>query len=61
VGKPKDGEPRVGYVLLHVDPAADSPLAVEFVRVEYDVERASRAVEESELPSAFAEMLRNGG
>ena len=61
VGKPKDGDPRAGYVLLHIDPAGDSPLAVEFVRVEYDVERASGAVEDSELPSAFAQMLRNGG
>jgi diadenosine tetraphosphatase ApaH/serine/threonine PP2A family protein phosphatase len=42
VGKPKDGDARACYVLLHLaeDP---SPL---------------RAVEESPLPDAFADMLR---
>jgi predicted phosphodiesterase len=62
VGKPKDGDPRACYVLLHV---ADGPTAtnaesvkVEFVRVPYDVERAAQAVEASPLPDAFAQMLR---
>ena len=35
--------------------------AVEHVRVAYDVERAARAIEESTLPDAFAEQLREGG
>ena len=34
---------------------------VEFVRVEYDVERAMRAIRESDLPDDFAEHLRTGG
>ncbi len=55
VGKPKDGDPRACYVLLEID---DDRLDVEFVRVTYDVERAARAVEASELPDAFADMLR---
>lgn len=58
VGKPKDGDPRAGYVLLDVDPERAEPLQVEFVRVEYDVEKAARAVEASPLPDAFAEALR---
>jgi predicted phosphodiesterase len=62
VGKPKDGDPRAGYVLLTVGEIspAERPdaLGVEFVRVEYDVERAARAVEESPLPNAYAEALR---
>ncbi len=33
---------------------------VEFVRVVYDVERATTAIHESPLPDAFAEMLRAG-
>jgi hypothetical protein len=37
------------------DPAS---IQVEFVRVPYDVEQAARAVEESPLPNAFADMLR---
>ena len=62
VGKPKDGDPRACYVLLHLDPEApaQSPDRVrpEHVRVEYDVERAARAIEEGPLPDAFAQMLR---
>jgi hypothetical protein len=36
-------------------------VSVEFVRVEYDVERAARAILESSLPGDFAEYLRRGG
>jgi predicted phosphodiesterase len=65
VGKPKDGDPRAGYVLVTVDADAGAETAdycrAEFVRVVYDVERAATAIEHSPLPDAFAEMLRNGG
>jgi predicted phosphodiesterase len=33
---------------------------VEFVRFEYDVEKAAKAVEDSALPNEFADMLRRG-
>jgi putative phosphoesterase len=58
VGKPKDGDPRAGYVVLDVDAEREQPLKADFVRVEYDVEKAARAVEESPLPDAFSEALR---
>jgi diadenosine tetraphosphatase ApaH/serine/threonine PP2A family protein phosphatase len=58
VGRPKDGDPRAGYVLLTF---ADHDVRVEFVRVRYDVERAAAAIVASELPDAFAEFLRRGG
>jgi predicted phosphodiesterase len=58
VGRPKDGDPRAGYVLLDV---TDDGVHVEFVRVEYDVEAAARAIIESTLPDDFAEYLRTGG
>jgi len=58
VGRPKDGDWRAGYVLLDAG-AAD--VHVEFVRVEYDVERAMQAIRASELPREFAEYLRTGG
>lgn len=62
VGKPKDGDPRAGYVLLTLGKSnhAERPeaLGVEFVRVKYDVEKAARAVEASPLPNAYAEALR---
>jgi hypothetical protein len=33
-------------------------ISVEFIRVEYDIEKAAKAVEESKLPNEYAEMLR---
>jgi hypothetical protein len=33
---------------------------VEFIRFEYDVEKAAKAVEDSPLPNEYAEMLRGG-
>jgi len=58
VGRPKDGDWRAGYVLLEV---SDGRVGVEFVRVEYDLEEAMRAIRESTLPDDFAEYLRTGG
>lgn len=71
MGRPCTGTPstrgrsasRSGcYVLLTVDPERPKSDAgycrVEFVRVAYDVEEAARAVEESPLPDAFADLLR---
>lgn len=62
VGKPKDGDPRACYVLLHLDPEqqarSEARVHVEFIRVAYDVERAAAAIEESVLPNDFARMLR---
>jgi predicted phosphodiesterase len=58
VGKPKDGDPRAGYVLVEVGGEIG---AIEFVRVEYDVERAAEGILRSELPNEFADQLRAGG
>ena len=58
VGRPKDGDWRAGYVLL--DLSGDVP-RVEFVRVEYDLDRTMNAIRESTLPDDFAEYLRTGG
>lgn len=64
VGKPKDGDPRGGYVLLHFNEnsrlSQAESLQVEFIRFEYDVEKAARAVEDSSLPNAYATALRIG-
>jgi len=57
VGKPKDGDPRAGYVVLE---ANGRELEVRFMRVPYDVERAAQAIEASEMPDEYAEMLRTG-
>lgn len=58
VGRPKDGDWRAGYVLLEVKDGAST---VEFVRVEYDLERAMQGIRASDLPDDFAEHLRTGG
>jgi predicted phosphodiesterase len=58
VGRPKDGDPRAGYVMLDVDA---SSIRVEIVRVDYDVEQAARAILASALPDDFADYLRTGG
>lgn len=57
VGKPKDGDPRACYTLLE---AAGVDLQVRFIRVPYDIERAARAIEASEMPDEYAQMLREG-
>src|SRR5205085_5415052 len=58
VGKPKDGHWRAGYVLLDVGESEPKP---EFIRVDYDIERAMAGIRESELPNDFAEMLSTAG
>ena len=58
VGRPKDGDPRAGYVVLDVDEAS---VAVEVIRVSYDVDGAAQAILASTLPDDFAEYLRTGG
>jgi diadenosine tetraphosphatase ApaH/serine/threonine PP2A family protein phosphatase len=57
VGKPKDGDPRAGYVLIDL---AKEP-KVEFRRVSYDVELAAQAIRKSGLPPHFADLLTTGG
>jgi diadenosine tetraphosphatase ApaH/serine/threonine PP2A family protein phosphatase len=57
VGKPKDGDPRACYILLG---AQGTDLQVDFIRVPYDVERAAQAIEASDMPHAYAAMLRTG-
>ncbi len=62
VGKPKDGDNRACYVMLNIDPKASIADAytmnAEFIRVEYDVEKVAKVVEDSPLPVEFADMLR---
>jgi predicted phosphodiesterase len=57
VGRPKDGDWRAGYAIVDV---GGDDVGIEHVRVEYDVEKAARAVVKSGLPEEFAETLRAG-
>ena len=57
VGKPKDGDWRGCYVLL--TPGAPEP--VQFIRVEYDLDRMVGAMAATTLPVEFAEDIKTGG
>jgi predicted phosphodiesterase len=57
VGKPKDGDSRAGYITLAVN---GRHLTVDFIQVEYDVETAAQAIEATDMPDEYAEMLRQG-
>jgi diadenosine tetraphosphatase ApaH/serine/threonine PP2A family protein phosphatase len=58
VGKPKDGDPRAGYVLA--DLTKTKKPKVDFRRVAYDVAAAANAVRVSGLPPHFADLLETG-
>lgn len=64
VGKPKDGTSKGCYVMLTINQDSSvltkDSVEVSFIRFEYDVEKAAKEVENSILPDAFADMLRNG-
>jgi putative phosphoesterase len=56
-GKPKHGNPNATYALLDITRGG---VQVEIVEVPYDYENAARAIEATELPHEYAEMLRTG-
>ncbi|MEX2528682.1 MAG: metallophosphoesterase family protein [Gemmatimonadota bacterium] len=58
VGRPKDGDPRAGYVTVDLQ---GEGVQVDVVRVQYDLDRARAAILESDLPDDFAEYLATGG
>lgn len=58
VGRPKDGDWRAGYAIVDIDAGASG---AEFVRVEYDLARATAAIRASTLPHEFATILETGG
>lgn len=61
VGKPKDHDPRAGYITLTI---TEREVQVEFIRVAYDVERTAQAIEatpaDGGMPHYFAHLLREG-
>lgn len=58
VGKPKDGDSRAGYTIVEI---GQETVEIEFVRLEYDLERTAEAIRGSGLPDEFADQLRAGG
>lgn len=75
VGRPKDGDWRACYLLLHLEErtprgeagpgptpgAAPERPRAEWVRVEYDLSRAQAGIRDSDLPDEFADFLAVGG
>ncbi|MGV3706485.1 MAG: metallophosphoesterase family protein [Arcticibacter sp.] len=61
VGKPKDGDPRACYVILTIDRSSSvldpENIKVEFRRVAYDVDKATKGILESPLPDELAQVL----
>lgn len=64
VGKPKDNNSKGCYVMLTINDQSNTSTAesigVEFIRFDYDIEKAAKAIENSPLPNEYAEMLRKG-
>lgn len=62
VGKPKDGDARICYAILDLNQSTSvrnpETIKVSFKRVDYDVEKAAKAIEESEFDRSYAEALR---
>jgi diadenosine tetraphosphatase ApaH/serine/threonine PP2A family protein phosphatase len=56
VGKPKHGDTHEVYAFISF--ARD--IAVDFRKVAYDYEATARAIEASELPNEFAQIIRSG-
>lgn len=56
VGKPKHGDPMATYIIVRFG----KEIEVEIRKVNYDIEAAARAIEESDLPNEFAGLIRSG-
>ncbi len=56
VGKPKDGDPRAGYIIVTL---TEKTVATDIIRVPYDIEAMAKAIEATDLPHEFADALRN--
>ncbi len=56
-GKPRHGNPNATYALLTL---TRGNVEVEIIEVPYDCEAAARAIEATDLPREFAQMLREG-
>jgi putative phosphoesterase len=57
VGRPGDGDPRAGYVVLEI---SEGRIAVRIKRASYDVDRTVGTIYKSDLPDEFALMFQQG-
>jgi len=57
VGKPKDGNPQSGFVILNLEYDGSISMDVQFIRFDYDINKAMNGIHESSIPNEFADML----
>jgi len=57
VGKPKDGDPRAGYLILNLE---DGRVEPELRRVVYPVDKVAALIRRTDLPPAMADSLERG-
>jgi len=61
VGKPKDGNPQGGFVVLHIHKNSgnlyEESIQVQFIRFDYDINLSTQAIENSPLPNELIKML----
>ncbi len=57
VGKPKDGDTRACIAVIDILPDAAK---ADFIRAPYDLEKTAMAIQNSGLPTYFAERLKEG-
>jgi len=55
VGRPHDGDPRASYCILQTQ-----PLSVCHIRIPYDIDSVTDALEAAKLPAIFKTILRHG-
>jgi len=64
-GRPKDGDWRACYLLLHMEESGPEGelgrIRPEFIRVEYDLRKAQEGILASSLPDEFADVLETAG
>ena len=62
VGKPKDSNPFGCYAILTIENESSiigsQNIKVDFIRFEYDIEMAAKAIENSPLPNELIDRLR---
>jgi len=56
VGKPKHGDTQAMYAII----SFARSITVDFRKVPYDYEATATAIEASELPNEFAQIIRTG-
>jgi putative phosphoesterase len=58
VGRQGDGDPKASYAILNI--RQPKVFRIDYYRVEYDIEKAVKAIQKNGLPDLFAQMILEG-